>query len=69
MLTGWIERDKCRVYNEQLQNETLLPLAVNYINYIATILLSFTHLINLFFVIPFANAKKRLKRLFTCVTC
>ena len=59
-------RDECRVYNEQLQDETLLPLVVNYI---ATVLLSFTHLINLFFEIPFANAKKRLKRLFSCVTC
>ena len=36
-------RDKCRVYNEQLQDKTLLPLVVSYI---ATVLLSFTHLIN-----------------------
>lgn len=53
-------KDECRVYEEQLQEETVALLVMSYIS---TVLLSFVHLINLFFVIPFSDAKETLKRL------
>ena len=55
-------RDECRVYEKQLQEETI-PLLI--MSYTSTLLMSFAHLINLFFVIQFSDAKETLKRLFS----
>ena len=54
-------RDECRVYENQLQEETVPLLIMSYISFM---LISFAHFINLFFVIQFSDAKETLKKLF-----
>ena len=55
-------RDECRVFLEQLQEETVDWLVIDCIS---TLLISFLNLFNLFFVIQFSDAKATLKKLFS----
>lgn len=55
-------RDECRVFEEQLREETIVLLVIGHIS---TMFLSLVNLINLFFVIQFSDIKERFKRLFS----
>ena len=55
-------RDECRVFLEQLQEETVDWLVIDCIS---TLLISFLNLFNLFFVIQFSDVKATLKKLFS----